>query len=392
MKTTLLKLTPHPVFKPWGLVHRALKNATAISIGIGELWLASAQKGEGNAANTIYGVPGGGNLADLLQEAEDNSELEKWLGARPARKHKETDYRGKTEAWLVREACGFAGFAAGPDDELKKQRLKELLTGPGLPPDVRQWSEEVRDLFHLVTPLQKGDSFLVPAGTLHTMFALGEGSRLIVDEIQQGYGSGLLPTLAKTLMVEDSLLSVQVHPDDETVRKTATGQMRIAQDLQTNPTVRVYDFGRRPGEYPELGFKLTDVSKGLRKVPPVEVMLPGCTLKFLIACPQFVMSRLELPAGGKADSGSLPVFDSYHVLHCTSGEAEVRSGKEKIRIAAGETAFVPGMLEPGMAISSRDGVQLLDHAVPAMDILRQWRCGHDVGESAFKALLDPPRA
>ncbi len=390
MKTSILKLKPLPVIKPWGLLHCRLKEITGIPAGIGELWLASAQSGDGNAASEIEGGREQSNLAELLENAGNDGSLEKWLGGAAMNSIANISCRGKTEAWLVRESRGFVGFAAGPPGELEKEKLKQLFAGPGLGPDVRQWSEEVRSLFGIITPLQNGESFLVPAGALHTMFALGEGSYLVVDEIQQGYGAGLLPTLSKTLLVQDSLLSVQVHPDDETVRKASAGELVVKQDLQSKPTVRVYDFGRRPGEDPELGFNLTDPASGLRRVNQLDLSLEGGRMTVIVACPQFIMSRLLIEAGGELDS--LPVFGSYRVLHCTDGGVQVRAPGFGCDLTAGETAFVPAELESGLSLIACGESGVIDQAVPDLAALHRWCKEREIAAGDVEKLLHPPRA
>ena len=49
----LLKFEPCSVTKPWGVVHRQVRRATGIELGVGEFWLASAQVGEGNYSNPV---------------------------------------------------------------------------------------------------------------------------------------------------------------------------------------------------------------------------------------------------------------------------------------------------------------------------------------------------
>jgi hypothetical protein len=222
------------------------------------------------------------------------------------------------------------------------------------------------------------------------MFAVGDG-RLLIDEIQQGYGTSRLPTLTKILAVEGSLLSVQVHPGDETVRRVAEGEMSVEQDLEANPTVRITDFGRRPGEYPQLGFELVRLEAGLRRVTPVEVSLPGGgELAVLVACPSFVKARLRLPAGGRAPLR--PSYGAYRVLHCLDGRARIKSAGAGQSLARGETAFVPGRLESGLAVSTESGCTLFDDAVPDLDVLRGYLADAGASPGAIDALLNPPRA
>jgi mannose-6-phosphate isomerase class I len=358
----IYKLLPDAVLKPWGLVHREARAITGVSVGVGELWLASAQQGPDNYASRIEGQ--NANLGEVLAGlSEDKTKLKVFLGANAYGMLEKTAYRGKTEAWYVRKVKGRAGFLGGPKSTRQKEELKKLLLGTGVGEDVENWPKDVAELFGIIEPVQKGEAYVVPAGTLHTMFAIGEDSYLIIDEIQQGYGNSLLPTLSKILMVQNSILSVQVHPDDETVRQAAEGELDIHQDLSANPTVRVYDFGRRPGEYPELGFKLTDVDAGLQRFQPVNVEGNDDAKRTLLAAvPEFVKMLIEIPEGGNALL--YPPYGSYHVLHCTKGEAMLKAGNCSCELKAGETAFVPGAVETMVTIHAGAECDLFDDAVP----------------------------
>ena len=389
----ILKLVPEAVLKPWGLRHGELLACTGIRVGVGELWLASAQTGAGNYSNAVAEPPLGRTLAQLLAEAakQGDETLARIIGAGALRALRSSPHRGKTEAWHVREAAGRTGVAAGPRTPGQKAALRELIESGKLGADVENWPRRVRDIFGLIEPLKGGEVFLVPAGTLHTMFAIGEDSRLVIDEIQQGYGNALLPTLSKILLVQDSLLSVQVHPDDETVRRAAEGELKVKQDLQANPTVRVYDFGRRPGEDRELGFKLTDVETGLRRVTPVEVSLGrSARMTVLAASRCFVKSQLELAVG--AEVVLQPAYGSYRVLHCRRGAATLRARERTTSLAAGETALVPAALENGLRIKAEANCLIYEDAVPDLDALRAFLLGAGASERAVTALLDPPRA
>jgi len=423
--TDMMKLTPAPVLKPWGLKRGTLDGFPELEPGTGELWLASAQTGEGNYSNVIVDPaagprrpgcgqvgdqptgprrPGseaqpeaagdqGGTLAELLVRTADQGDdaLRDLIGPGPLSMLRANPLRGKTEAWIVREAVGHTGVAAGPRTPEQKRALRDLITGPGLTADVASWPAEVRDLFGLIEPLRGGEAFLVPAGTLHTMFAVGPQSRLIIDEIQQGYGAALLPTLTKILLVQDSLLSVQVHPDDETVRRAASGEWKIEQDLEANPTVRLYDFGRRPGEYPELGFELTDPAAGLRRVPPIELPLDGgARMTILAACTYFMKRRYDLPPGSEVGVG--PELGSYRVLHARAGEAVLCAAGRTLTLRAGETVLIPAAEERTLLIAARDNCCLYEDSVPQLDELRAFLAARGASEGETRALLDPPRA
>jgi len=189
-----------------------------------------------------------------------------------------------------------------------------------------------------------------------------------VDEIQQGYGTSLLPTLSKVLLVEDSLLSLQVHPCDETVARAVAGGLPTRQDLELNPTVRVTDFGRRAGDDPELGFSIARAGAGLRRMPSVEAALgPGMRVRILAACPHFVRARLNLARGTRCRLH--PCHGSYRVLHCVRGRASVEARGRRLRVGPGETAFVPGELEAEAFVHAQGECQLLDDAVPDLEAL-----------------------
>lgn len=392
-QNVMMRLTAAPVIKPWGLAHADALSSTGIRVGLGELWLASAQTGPGNYASEIAEPEIDADMAEVLLAASEKGgeDLRRILGEQPIQTLNENPHRGKTEAWHVRCAEGRAGFAAGPRTAEQCRELEELITGPGLSPNIEEWPPEVRELFGLIEPVQSGEVYQVPAGTLHTMFAIGDDSRLIIDEIQQGYGASRLPTLSKILMVQGSLLSVQVHPSDETMRQVAEGEKQIDQDLESNPTVRVYDFGRRPGEYPELGFELTDPSAGLKRVTPVDVQLDeGVELRVMVVCEYFVKIRLKMSAGKRMKWQ--PRFGSYRVIHCIAGDATLASGSQRCQLNRGETVFVPGALEEHLEVETTEGCELFDDAVPCVMGLRDFLLRHGATEDELESLFNPPRA
>ena len=389
----ILKLAPEPVLKPWGLVHEGVMAASSIRVGVGELWLASAQTGPGNRSNSVVEPPLGGSLAAAVEQARAEGEdaLLRMLGPGPVALLKESPYRGKTEAWHVRQVSGRTGLAAGPRTEEQKEGIGDLLRRGGLDARIEAWPAEVRELFGLIEPLEGGEVFLAPAGTMHTMFAVGPESRLVIDEIQQGYGDCPMPTLSKILLVQDSLLSVQVHPDDRTVAAQAAGELELEQDLAANPTVRITDFGRRPGEHPELGLRLTEVGAGLRRVRPARVALEcGGTLEFMVACPQFAKSRFTLPEGARA--ALEPTYGSYRVLHCTGGAVRLAADGAEAHLAAGETAFVPAALESSLRLEAEGECSVFDDALPDLGAVRAMLTERGASALQVEALLDPPSA
>ncbi|MFW6189352.1 MAG: hypothetical protein ACOC7T_02875 [Planctomycetota bacterium] len=389
----LWKLRPAVVNKPWGLIHDRARDFTGIRVGVGEFWLASAQTGPGNYSNEVVDPTLRKTLADLLREAAEEGDrpLRDLIGADALRHLRENPHRGKTEAWHVRLAEGRCGVAAGPPDAEAAEELKDRILSEGLEPDVAGWPEEVRRLMGLIEPLQGGETFSVPAGTMHTMFAVGPDSRLVIDELQQGYGEARLPTLSKILMVQDSLLSVQVHPDDETVADAAEGRLNVDQDLQANPTVRLYDFGRRPGEYPELGFRLVDPDVGLRMVTPIAVeVADGHEFEVVMAHARWLKTATRLAEGGLYEL--LPHFGSYHVLHLTEGEAELRTAGRALAVSRGETVFVPACLEDQVQVEALSDCTFFDDTFPAVTVLTRFLGTRGVNAGQLETLLNPPRA
>jgi len=392
----IFKLAPESVIKPWGLIHGAALEFTSIRVGIGEFWLASAQTGRGNYSNRIVAPALDVTLAELLQEADRQGDeaLEGLIGAHALGKLKANPHRGKTEAWHVRAAEGRAGLLSGPGTPEQLDELKRLVQSHALGPDVASWSEEARDVLGLIEPLAEGQIFLVPCGTLHSMYAIGEGSRLIVDELQQGYGESLLPTLSKILMVEDSLESMQVHPCDATVAAAVLGEIEVDQDLQVTPTVRISDFGRGRTENPELGFRLTDVSAGIRTVPAVEVRPSEAVIvRILVADSHLMKSRIRVSAGAAwSAAGGFPVYGCYHVLHCLRGAAKLSADGHSAELVAGQTAFVCGALEQQLVIDAPEGCELFDDTVPQLSVLRKFLDENGASAGEIEALLNPPRA
>ena len=389
----ILKLTPEFVFKPWGLVHGEALRHTSIEIGVGEIWLASAQRGPGNVSNRIAEPKLGITLAEVLEEAQKRGEgaLGEMLGETALEGLRSNPHRGKTEAWYFRAAGGRTGMAGGPRTQEHLERLGDLILSGSLRAEAENWSDEVRDCLGVTEPIKAGETFLVPCGTMHTMFAIGEESHIIVDEIQQGYGESLLPTLSKMILVQNSLESVQVHPGDELVAKVAAGEVEIEQDFQANPTVRLYDFGRRPGELPELGLRLIDLNAGMRKVGAIAVETEdGLEVEFMVADSHLVKSRLRLAEGRSC--AVAPHYGSYHVLHCLRGTARLCARDDCVSLSAGETALVPGAFEERLRMETDAGCELFDHTFPRLDVLRDFMSQHGVEPERLKSFLNPSRS
>ena len=388
----LLKLEPCAVTKPWGLVHEQVREVTGIELGIGEFWLASAQTGEGNYSNPLTD-DAAADLAGLLEQAdgEGDEAMETLLGGHGLKALRSIAHRGKTEAWYVRQARGRAGFVCGPRTSGQKDRLKQMVEDQAIPPRLGDWSVETQELMGVLEPVSAGECYLVPCGTLHTMFALGDEGRLVIDELQEGYGESRLPTLTKTLMVQDDILSLQVHPCDETVARMASGELSIEQDLQLDPTVRVYDFGRGRNERPELGFRLTQPDAGVRKCSPVQTELSdGVRLTVLVVEDHLAKCRVDLAPG--ASCSPTPATGSYRVLNCLSGEVALAGPENELILRRGETALVPGCAEKDVSIEARRNSSVLDDCVPDPKLFREFLSTRGVSGEEVDALFDPPRA
>jgi mannose-6-phosphate isomerase class I len=192
-------------------------------------------------------------------------------------------------------------------------------------------------------------------------------------------------------LVQNDLLSVQVHPDDATAAAAAQGKMKVDQDLQANPTVRLYDFGRRPGEYPALGFPLVDPAAGLRRIQPVAVQVSeGQGIEVMVADTHFVKSRISVSGGATCDVG--PRYGSYRVLHCLEGSAELSAARHAMPVRRGDTVFVPACLEDDLRIVAEEDASFFDDAFPDLGLLTRFLGTNGVAATRMEALLNPARA
>jgi mannose-6-phosphate isomerase len=145
------KLATTPYEKVWGSPHTEPWLANPAGRKIGEIWFAASAE-----------VP---LLLKLLFTSERLS-----VQVHPkddyAREHENS--RGKTEMWHILRADPGAQVALGLREKLSAERLREV-----------SLSGEIETLLNWV-PARKGDTFFVPAGTIH---AIGGG--LVLCEVQQ---------------------------------------------------------------------------------------------------------------------------------------------------------------------------------------------------------------
>lgn len=179
---------------------------------------------------------------------------------------------GKTEAWHVLRAEPGADVGLGFTAPLSPSRAREAAT--------------TGEIEHLLAwmPARQGDTFLVPAGTVHAI------------------GAGL------------TIVEIQEHSD---------------------VTYRLYDYGRPRELHLEHGFTVATlapyaVSNAARE------LAPGRTL--LATCPYFTIERWE--AGGTwTCTGAHPV---YHLLVVIDGDGRVGD----VPTRAGDVWIVPAASDP----------------------------------------------
>ena len=174
---------------------------------------------------------------------------------------------GKTEAWYIVEAQAGAEIALGFRESLTAQQLRNLLL-----------QGRVEALLNWI-PVQAGETYLVPAGTVHAI------------------GAGL------------TIVEVQEHSDI---------------------TYRLYDYGRPRELHVERALAVADL--GPYRVDNSST-LQGPSRRLLTRCRYFAMEHWKLPAAAPRLSGS----ESFQLMVSLSGEG-LLAGK---RFGPGEVWLVP---------------------------------------------------
>lgn len=386
-------LEPAAVLKPWGLRSRRIKQVTGCSVGIGEIWIASAQDGPGNVSNRIPAEKHI-TLAHVLMQADPANGQERAieiLGAKAVEAIENTPLRGKTEAWYIRKVVGRVGVVGGPQSAEGMAWLKARLSRGAIAPNPGEWPEEMRKAFGVIEPVKEGDAFLVKPGTIHTMFGIDEGSYMIIDEIQQGYGDGPLPTLSKILLVENSILSLQLHPSDDEVAQNQKSQDLDVQDLATNPTVRLYDFERDRETDFELGLKLARPGHGLSRPETVTFKLPGgAVVAVMVVDEHFVKERVTIPE--KGEYTPTPRQDSYRILHCAAGDFTVHTDRGDCAVKHGQTVLLCANAESSTVTTMRGTVIIHDFYPDLGSYVDFLKARGDALDGNLDKLLNPPPA
>ena len=204
-------LEPIIIEKPWGVTPHLIKWITGVNVPggnlVGELWIASGLKSLKDKANRVSNAPAGTTIADIVAKDPDG-----FLGAGslpPA------ESCGKTEAWYVRDVKGDVRTITGLREGIGKKEFIKLIK-EGYFDEFHSFEELENEVF-TIHRFERGAFYVMLPGTLHTIYAPGKESHIVIDEIQQGFGDNALPILSKILFVSNSELSVQVHPSDSDV-------------------------------------------------------------------------------------------------------------------------------------------------------------------------------
>lgn len=271
---------------------------------IAESWeLACHKDGKSVIAN---GAAAGRTLSDWLAEAGADA-----LGTRAAKilyfplliklidahddlsvqVHPADDYAlrvegeyGKTELWYVVEAAPGAELLYGFQHEISKEEFARRIADNTLLDVVRH------------VPVQKGDVFFIPAGTLH---AIGKG--ILICEVQQN----------------------------------------------SNTTYRIYDYGRvgadgKPRDlHIEKALDVTTLAPAPAHACGNEVdLFAGARTRLLAACDYFTAYHLAVDGGCEFTVGE----DSFQCLTALSGSMQLRSETDELSIEKGESVFLPANL------------------------------------------------
>ena len=192
---------------------------------------------------------------------------------------------GKIEMWYIVDAAPGAELLYGFTHEISKEEFARRIRDNTLLDVVRH------------VPVQKGDVFFIPAGTLH---AIGKG--ILICEIQQN----------------------------------------------SNTTYRIYDYGRigADGKPRDLHIeKALDVTR-LGPVPAHEDrtdeidVAAGARARLLAACDYFSVYHLTVDGECEFTVGK----DSFQCLTALSGSMQLRSETDELSIEKGESVFLPANL------------------------------------------------
>lgn len=195
---------------------------------------------------------------------------------------------GKTEMWYVVDADKSASLIYGFRHKVTEEILRKAVETGTLDKHLQK------------IPVHKGDTFFVPAGTVH-----GIGKGILIAEIQ-----------------ESSNVTYRVYDYN---RVDKNGKKR---ELHFDKAVRVMNRGIAP-----------DIRRRSRMIR----YYPGCSRELLCRCQYFETERIRVTKGF-----AFSVIDtSFQVLMCLNGYGEVQTmdtEQKPVRFSKGETLFLPAGL------------------------------------------------
>ena len=350
-------LRPIAVEKPWGVTPHLAKWSTGIHVSskhlIGELWIASGLKSIPDAVNKV--ADSNETISDIIEKNPG------FLGDETLK----PVYSGKAEAWYVRDVKGNVRTITGLREGIGKDGFLRLIKD-GYFEKTHSFDQLEQEVF--ATEAFKRHAFYVMLpGTLHAIYAPNRDSYVVVDEIQQGYGNNALPILSKILFITNSELSVQVHPSDADVAKEKSQE--ILDEYSTEPTVRVYDFGRGRNVQPELAASIIRYGrKGFIRTQPATVeMASGCRITYLGATKFFARELIELRRGIECKAHD--IGNKYCILHCLDGEGMLHWDGGDAKFSRGMTLAVPAYVK-SLSATTKHGIILYRDYQPDLALLK----------------------
>lgn len=202
---------------------------------------------------------------------------------------------GKTEMWYIMDAEKGAELIIGFNKDVDAEEYQQFLE-----------QGKLTDLMNYV-PVNKGDTFFINTGKVH---AIGAG--IMLTEIQQ----------------------------------------------TSDITYRIYDFERRDKEgnlrelHTEQALEAIDYRK--KEDYRVEYQKETNQLNSMVASPYFTTNYLKCTNDTKID---LSERDSFTILICVDGEAEIKTAGGKEPLKMGETILIPA-IEPAVLIRTQSATLL----------------------------------
>jgi mannose-6-phosphate isomerase len=302
-----LRFKPDLHEKIWGgtRLYELLQKGDGTQTKLGETWELSHQD-QGNSV-VVGGHFGGQELGKLLEQyphdiygtsIQGNKSfplLYKFIHASTAlsvQVHPGEGQGGdpKTETWYVVEAPKDAAIIVGLSSQENPEEVCSKLT-----------TSEAPDVLNHI-PVQAGDVFFIPAGTVHAITA-----GLVVYEVQQN----------------------------------------------SDTTYRLYDWDRVDANGKGRELHIEEASKVIdyrvhnkHKISPLTVETPAAKVHYLVACAYFILKKHELKTSITEGSAQHVLEDtgSFKVLSAIEGSFVLSYGGFKMSFAAGDTLLLPASL------------------------------------------------